>query len=98
MTAPRHTVSFQHYTPGAEAPRAGYEITDADFELPPSAHVPRVGEFVQIITGTSAESYEVLAITSRIFALDGQEPGWHAVITVGPVVGEQKEILSIVRE
>ncbi len=44
-----HTISFQYMAPEYEQPRAGYEITDAEFALPEGTHVPRIGEFIQLI-------------------------------------------------
>lgn len=93
-----HTISFQHYIPGTDAPRAGYEISDAEFTLPDGMPVPRVGEFFQIVLLDSTETYEVLAITHRLTALGETEPGFHSVVTVGPVIGEEKQKLSWIRE
>jgi len=93
-----YTISFQYLEPGDQQPRSGYQITDSAFDVPPSATAPRVGEFVQLILLNSTETYEVLAVTTRIVALEGQKPGWHSYVTVGPVQGSTKQKLSIVRE
>ena len=80
-----HTISLQYMEKNDEAPRAGYEFTDGEFKLPEGASVPRVGEFLQLVTLTSSKSYVVLAVHTRIMMLDPeQEPGWHTYVTVGP--------------
>jgi hypothetical protein len=91
-------VCFQYLRPGEDLPNAGYELTDAGVAMTPGAHIPRVGEFIQIVTDKSAETYEVLAITTRIAMYPGQPPGWTPYITVGPITGEKKENLSVIRE
>jgi hypothetical protein len=93
----QHTVVFQYLTPGAEQPRAGYEITDDGFDVPPGAPVPRVGEFVQIVQTDKNDTYEVLSVVTRIMALGDTEPGWTSIVTVGPV-SDARAKLSIVRE
>lgn len=85
--------------PKDDAPRAGYELTDAEFPLPEGASVPRIGEFIQIVTRTSAEHYVVLAVQTRIMLLD--EPanaGWHTYVTVGPTKDVTDPRLLLIRE
>jgi hypothetical protein len=80
-----HTISFQYMENNDPAPRAGYEFTDGEFKLPAGASVPRIGEFLQLVTGSSSKSYVVLAVHTRIVMLDpNSEPGWHTYVTVGP--------------
>jgi hypothetical protein len=95
--AEQHTITFQYLKPGEDQPRAGYEITDMDFLVPPGGAVPRVGEFVQLITLTSSDTFEVVSVVTRIMSFEGQTPGWTSVVTVGPVK-PSREALSIVRE
>lgn len=93
-----NSISFQYLEPGSDAPRAGYEITDLDFTLPDGAPIPRTGEFFQLIEREKTETYEVLAVTHRIFALQDRPDGYHSVLTVTKVVDREKAILSWVRE
>jgi len=93
-----HSISFQYIEPGWEAPRAGYEITDQGFDLPPGAPVPRVGEFVQLVQPDSSDSYVVLAVHTRIFMLGAEAPGFHSVVTVGPASGVDDQRLLAIRE
>lgn len=93
-----HTISLQYMAPGDELPRAGYEFTDAELEIPTGGTVPRIGEFLQLVTDKSAESYVVLAVHTRIVLLPGQEPGWHTYVTVGPVSAVTDKRLLAVRE
>lgn len=79
-----YTISLQYMEKDDPAPRAGYEFTDAELRLPEGASVPRIGEFLQLVTGTSTKSYVVLAVHTRIVMLGHNEPGWHAYVTVGP--------------
>lgn len=94
----QHTISFQYLEPGDREPRAGYNITDATFDVPPGAGVPRVGEFVQMQMSTGEDTFEVLAVTTRISTFEGQQPRWHSYVTVGAIKGPTKQTLSIIRE
>jgi hypothetical protein len=94
----RHTISFQYMAPDYDAPRAGYEITDAELELPEGAHVPRVGEFLQLITDNGTDDYVVFAVNTRIFMVGQQDPGWHTYITVGPGSEVKDKRLLMIRE
>lgn len=80
-----------------DQPRAGYELTDGEFELPEGGTVPRIGEFLQLITADATKSYVVLAVHTRIFMADPhQKPGWHTYVTLGPDHEvEDKRLLSI---
>jgi hypothetical protein len=93
-----HTISFQYLEVGDREPRAGYQVTDAPFDIPSGATVPRVGEFVQLVRLDSSETYEVLAVTTRISSYESQNSYWHSYVTVGPIKGPTKQTLSIVRE
>lgn len=95
--AEQHVITFQYLEPGDDQPRAGYNITDGGFRVPPGGAVPRVGEFVQLVTLTSSDTFEVVSVVTRIVSFEGQEPGWTSVVTVGPVK-PSREPLSIVRE
>lgn len=94
-----YTISFQYMEPDDEQPSAGYEITDCEFNLPEGCHVPRVGEFIQLVKGDSANSYVVLAVQTRIFMPDPKEnPGWHTYVTLGPDSQVSDQRLLIIRE
>lgn len=79
-----HTISLQYMESGDQLPRAGYEFTDAGLEIPVGGTVPRVGEFLQLVTDKSTKSYVVLAVHTRIVLMPDQEPGWHTYVTLGP--------------
>lgn len=93
-----HTISFQYMEKSDESPRAGYNITDQPFTLPEGAHVPRVGEFVQIVTMSSSESFIVLAVQTRISIFEGHGQDWHTYITVGPDTDAPDARLTHIRE
>lgn len=94
-----HTISLQYMEPGDPQPRAGYEFTDAELELPEGGTVPRIGEFIQLVTEKSTKSYVVLAVHTRIFMVDpNNKPGWHTYITVGPESEVKDQRLLAIRE
>jgi hypothetical protein len=93
-----HTISFQYIESGDDAPRAGYNITDQELTLPEGLHVPRVGEFVQIVTDVMSDSFLVLAVHTRISMFPGQAPGWHTYVTVGPDTDAPDIRLTYIRE
>ncbi|MES2756346.1 MAG: hypothetical protein V4693_03145 [Pseudomonadota bacterium] len=93
-----HTISLQYMEAGWEEPRAGYEFTDGEFPVPQNGHVPRVGEFIQLLTPESAKMYQVLAVNTRIAIFPGQEPGWHSYLTVGPADEASDQRLTRIRE
>lgn len=93
-----HTISLQYMKKDDEKPAAGYEFTDASLDLPAGMHVPRVGEFMQLLTEKSADSYVVLAVNTRLVMFEGQDPGWHTVITLGPGHEVVDQRLLIIRE
>lgn len=95
----RHAISLQYLKDGDELPRAGYEFTDGDIELPEGATVPRVGEFIQLVTNESAKSYVVLAVHTRIMMVGSTaQPNWHTFVTVGPDAGVKDQRLLAIRE
>ncbi|MFX1682872.1 hypothetical protein PV762_26965 [Mitsuaria sp. CC2] len=95
----RHTISLQYMKPEDSKPSAGYEFTDSELELPDGGTVPRVGEFIQLVTDKSTTSYVVLAVHTRIFLADPKiKPGWHSYVTVGPVKNVPDPRLLAIRE
>lgn len=93
-----YQVVFQYFEQGDEQPGEHPDFGDAGYAVTPGAHIPRVGEAVQLLNAQTANFYEVLAVTTRIAAYPGQAPGWTAYITVGPITDRQKQKLSIIRE
>lgn len=93
-----HTICLQYMESGDELPRAGYEFTDAGLELSEGAPVPRVGEFMQIVTGKSTKDYVVLAVNTRAYLLEGHPPGWTSYITLGPGDQAPDQRLLAIRE
>lgn len=94
-----HTICLQYMERGDELPRAGYEFTDAGLNMPDGAPIPRVGEFMQIVTGESTKDYVVLAVNTRMFLLKGQdEPTWNTYITLGPGSDAPDQRLLAIRE
>lgn len=93
-----HSMSLQYMEQHDDQPAAGYEFTDGGFELKPGMHLPRVGEFMQILTMTGCKDYVVLAVNTRMVLLDGREPGWHTVLTLGPGSEATDQRLLIIRE
>jgi hypothetical protein len=93
-----HSISFQYMEAGWEAPRAGHDVTDGEFEVPENGHVPRIGEFLQLVQLDSSNMYEVLAVHTRIISLPGQPAGWHSYITLGPIDDAKDMRLTMIRE
>lgn len=94
-----HTISLQYMEQGDSQPRAGYEFTDGELEVPQGGTVPRIGEFLQLVTGNSSKSYVVLAVHTRIVMLDpAAKPGWHSYVTVGPASEVADTRLLAIRE
>jgi hypothetical protein len=93
-----HTISFQYMGPNDDLPNAGYELPEGEFKIPEGAHVPRVGEFINLIIDKGAFDLVVLAVNTRIFAMGDAEPGWHSYITVGPASEVQDQRLVAIRE
>jgi hypothetical protein len=84
--------------PDDELPRAGYEFPDGGLDLTEGAPVPRVGEFMQIVTGETTKHYVVLAVNTRLFLLHGQPPGWLSYVTLGPGSQVKDQRLLAIRE
>lgn len=93
-----HTISFQYMEAGDSTPRAGYELDEREYEIPENGHVPRVGEFIQLVFLEKTATYQVLAVNTRIVVLGDQRPGWHTYLTVGPASEAPDERLTRIRE
>ena len=90
-------IALQYIEDGDEQPRAGIEFTDGGIKLHDGAHVPRVGEFVQLMTEKSAKTYVVKSVITRIAILGDLPPGSTAYVTLGPVPEESRH-LSVISE
>lgn len=106
-TASRATISFQYMEAKDEKPSAGYEVTDVGIDLPPGAHVPRVGELVNMIPSGLGQKFQmsgyVVLAVNTVISRDPNDHrvvlGWHTVVTVGPeseFKGDER--LTIIRE
>ncbi|NUX55948.1 hypothetical protein [Paraburkholderia youngii] len=102
------TMSFQYLAPRAEAPRAGYEVTDAAIELPPDAPIPRIGETIRHYPTPNeakgeydVEQYVVLSVDHCITRKTEDHKvltGWHVTLTLGSTDQVADQRLLYIRE
>jgi hypothetical protein len=93
-----YSVSIQYIEPGMGAPHRFYVVSHHDFLLPAGVPVPRTGEFIQVGRGDGFETYEVLSVVTRYTAKHDDVVLPHIVITVGPLHGTNKAMLSSIAE
>jgi len=90
-------IALQYIEDGDQQASAGTEFTDSGILLHEGAHVPRVGEFVQMLLNNSSKTYVVKSVITRIVILGDAAPGSTAYVTLGPVPEESRR-LSIINE
>ncbi|HAT32693.1 MAG TPA: hypothetical protein DCW29_18175 [Janthinobacterium sp.] len=91
MSAELASISFQYIDAGADEPTPSREFTDRSMSIPNRAHVPRIGEVVELThwdthRAMQVGAYMVLSVYTRVALFDGRTTtsGWHTTITVGP--------------
>ena len=97
------TISFQYLAHGAQAPSAGYKLTDVAVTIQPGMPIPRVGEIVshQIGSTMDMEPFLVLSVHYSILRnLDNHQEllAWHVTVTLGDIPKDMDSRLLYIRE
>lgn len=86
------SITFKYVNAGAKEPGPSREFVNQNIIIPNDAHVPRVGEAVELMHWDNRRDmkfgvYIVLFAHTRIALFDSNDrpSGWHTTLTVGPI-------------
>lgn len=95
MSSIATSVSFRYIDPTRKEPGPSREFLNQNISVPPGAHLPRVGEALELMhwdmnRDIKSGVYTVLFAHTRIALFDSSDKpsGWHTTITVGPLTDE----------